>query len=372
MIMQLTVEKNNLLEGVQRVQNVVDKKNTIPVLSNILLEADSENMTVTLVATNLEVGMSTILPASETTGGSITVPAQKIFEILRELPEAALSLNVDENNWITVECSKASFKLAGLPKTDFPDLPPLSSHDTIVLQQSVLREIIAKTSFAVSHDESRYALTGVLFSIGEQELSMVATDGHRLAVIKKPHTLERDASSPTEVIVPLKAMSEVRKLCDSDEQISINLGESQIAFRKDTTILVSRLIDAQFPDYRQVIPNESRHIVTINKELLNHAIRRVSLLCSDTRLVKFSVTPGQLNLASNDPNLGEAEESLPVEYDGEAITIGFNARYVLDVLSVTTGDTIHLGLNDSLSPGLFSSNAEEDSGFSCVIMPMRV
>lgn len=370
--MQIRIEKNNLFEGVQRVQNVVDKKNTIPVLSNILLESDVENNAIKLVATNLEVGMSTVLPASETTEGSITIPAQKIFEILRELPEAPLSLHVDDSNWITLECSKANFKLAGLSKADFPELPTLPSQDMLVLQQEVLRDMIAKTAFAVSHDESRYALTGVLFAMSAEELSMVATDGHRLAVIKKPHSIDLGGESVNEVIIPLKAINEVKKLCDTDDQISINLGESQIAFRKEQTMLVSRLIDAQFPDYRQVVPDESRYTVVANKELFTHAIRRVSLLCSDTRLVKFTAAPGLLRLTSNDPNLGEAEEAIPVEYDGEELSIGFNARYVLDFLAVSVGESVLIGLNDSLSPGLFTSDAEEDAGFSCVIMPMRV
>jgi DNA polymerase-3 subunit beta len=407
--MRINIEKSNLFEGVQRVQNVVDKKNTIPVLSNILLEAEMAANVIQLTATNLEVGISTKLPVSESTEGSITVPAQKIFEILRELPEAPLSLTVDENNWISIECAKSNFRLAGLPKTDFPELPLFSSQDVIVFQQPVLKEMISKTAFAVSHDESRYALTGVLFSVNQEELSMVATDGHRLAVIKRAHNMEFGAT-PVEVVIPLKAITEVKKLCETDDMISVNLSESQIAFRREDTVLVSRLIDAQFPDYHQVIPNESRFIVALDRQQLSHAVRRVSLLCGDSRLIKFNVNNQQLRLSSTDPNLGEAEESMPVEllssaapnhgdveesmpkeivssadpnhgeveenipgeYEGEDITIGFNARYVLDFLSVVSGEKIHLGLNDSLSPGLFTSDAEEDSGFSCVIMPMRV
>lgn len=369
--MQVTIEKNKLFEGVQRVQNVVDRKNTIPVLSNILLETEPDAHILRLTATNLEVGISTTLPVSESTEGSITIPAQKIFEILRELPETSLVLTCDENNWVTIACAKANFKLAGLPKTDFPELPLFSSQDMIVFQQPVLREMIAKSSFAVSHDESRYALTGVLFTVNQQELSMVATDGHRLSVIKRTHDMEF-GDTPVEVIVPLKAITEVKKLCETDEMISVNLSESQIAFRRDDSVLVSRLIDAQFPDYRQVIPSESRFMVVLDREQLHHAIRRVALLCGDSRLIKFSVAAQNLRLSSNDPNLGEAEESIPIEYDGEEVAIGFNARYVLDFLSVVSGEKIHLKLNDSLSPGLFTSDAEEDSGFSCVIMPMRV
>ncbi|PID58834.1 DNA polymerase III subunit beta [candidate division KSB3 bacterium] len=370
--MRIAIEKHTLFEGVQRVQNVVDKKNTIPVLSNLLLETDVENIAITLVATNLEVGISTVLPASEVTEGSITIPAQKIFEILRELPDSTLNLTIDENNWVSLDCSNANFKLAGLPRTDFPELPALPSQGTIIFPQAMLKDMIAKTAFAVSNDESRYALTGVLFSIDENEFSMVATDGHRLALIKKPHAVELDEESSREVIIPLKAVNEVKKMCDGDDQISINLGESQIAFRKENTMLVSRLIDAQFPDYRQVIPAESRFTLTADKEELLHAIRRVSLLCSETRLMKFSVSEGRLSLSSNDPNLGEAKESMTVDYDGEELAIGFNAKYVMDFLSVTTGEKIFIKLSDALSPGLFSSDGEEDEGFSCVIMPMRV
>lgn len=370
--MQIRIEKQNLLDGVQRVQNVVDKKNTIPVLANILFDASQEDNSLKLIATNLEVGMSTVLPVSETTGGNITIPAQKLFEILRELPEATVTLTVDEKNWATIECLKANFKLAGLPKADFPELPTLPTQDIVMLPQATLREMIGKTSFAVSHDESRYALTGVLFSIGNQELSMVATDGHRLALIKRPYQLELAGEEAKDVIIPLKAVTEVKKLCEADGTMSINLGDNQIAFRKEGTMLVSRLIEAQFPDYKQVIPSDSRFSLVANREEFSRVLRRVALLCSDTRLIKFHVSEGQLVLTSNDPNLGEAREVMPVEYTGEELTIGFNARYIMDFLSVISGNEVRIGINDSLSPGLFSSNGEDDAGFACVVMPMRV
>jgi DNA polymerase-3 subunit beta len=369
--MQITIEKNTLFEGVQRVQNVVDKKNTIPVLSNILFETSADNRQLQLTATNLEVGVSTKLPVSECTDGSITIPAQKLSEILRELPDSALSLVVDENSWIVLECANANFRLAGLSKTDFPELPVFSSQDVLVFPQPLIRDMIAKSAFAVSHDESRYALTGLLFSVTQEVISMVATDGHRLAAIQRPHNLEF-GDTPIEVIIPLKAITEVRKLCDADEPISITVSDSQVEFRKEDTILVSRLIDAQFPDYHQVIPSESRITLTLDKEFLNHAVRRVSLLCGDSKLVKFSLTTNALHLSSNDPNLGEAKETLPVAYEGEDLAIGFNARYILDFLGVANGETVQLALNDPLSPGLFTSDAEEDAGFSCVVMPMRV
>jgi DNA polymerase-3 subunit beta len=369
--MRITIEKNVLLEGVQRVQNVVDKKNTIPVLSNVLFESDTAANLLNLTATNLEVGISTKLPITESTEGSITIPAQKIFEILRELPDNVVTLVVGENHWITLECANANFRLAGLPKTDFPELPMFSSQDVIGFPQPLLKDMISKTAFAVSHDESRYALTGLLFTVSKDEVSMVATDGHRLAVSKKPHNLDF-GDTPVEVIVPLKAITEVKKLCEADEFISINLSDSQIAFRKDDTLIVSRLIDAQSPDYRQLIPAESRITVSLDKEVFNHAIRRVSLLCGDSKLLKFSLAANELSLSANDPNLGEAKESLPVTYEGDDLAIGFNARYVLDFLSVANGENILLSLNDPLSPGLFTSDAEEDAGFSCVVMPMRV
>ncbi len=369
--MRITIEKNVLLEGVQRVQNVVDKKNTIPVLSNVLFESDTTANLLNLTATNLEVGISTKLPITESTEGSITIPAQKIFEILRELPDNVVTLVVDESSWITLECANANFRLGGLPKTDFPELPLFTSQDVIGFPQPLLKEMISRAAFAVSHDESRYALTGLLFSVTSDEVSMVATDGHRLAVVKKPHNLEF-GDTPVEVIIPLKAITEVKKLCDGEDFISVNLSDSQIAFRKDDTVLVSRLIDAQFPDYRQVIPDESRITISLDKEIFNHALRRVSLLCGDSKLLKFHLAPNELSLSANDPNLGEAKESLPVAYEGDELAIGFNAKYVLDFLSVANGENILLSLNDPLSPGLFTSDAEEDAGFSCVVMPMRV
>lgn len=369
--MRIIIEKNTLYEGVQRVQNVVDKKNTIPVLSNILFEAPAEANRLQLTATNLEVGMATTLPVSECTEGSITIPAQKIFEILRELPEETMSITVDEHNWITVECASARFRLAGLPKTDFPELPTFASQDVIVLPQALVYDMIGKSAFAVSHDESRYALTGILMAVNQTELSMVATDGHRLALIQKPHHIDF-GETPINVIVPLKAITEVKKLCAEDATVSINLSESQIAFRTSDTILVSRVIDAPFPDYHQVIPSSSRLSVALDKEQLNRAIRRVSLLCGDSKLIKFQVAEKELQLSANDPNLGEAKESVPIEFSGEGLAIGFNARYVLDFLAVANGPTIRMGLNDPLSPGLFTSEAEPDAGFSCVIMPMRV
>ncbi len=369
--MRITIEKNVLLEGVQRVQNVVDKKNTIPVLSNVLFESDPANNLLSLTATNLEVGISTKLPITESTEGSITIPAQKIFEILRELPDNVVTLVVDENHWITLECANANFRLGGLPKTDFPELPLFASQDVIGFPQPLLKDMISKTAFAVSHDESRYALTGLLFSVTNNEVSMVATDGHRLAVVKKPHNLEF-GDTPVEVIIPVKAITEVKKLCDAEEFISVNLSDSQIAFRKEDTVLVSRLIDAQFPDYRQVVPAESRITLSLDKEIFNHAIRRVSLLCGDSKLLKFHLSTNELSLSANDPNLGEAKETLPVAYEGDELSIGFNAKYVLDFLTVANGENILLSLNDPLSPGLLMSDAEEDAGFSCVVMPMRV
>jgi DNA polymerase-3 subunit beta len=370
-MLHINIEKKDLLDGVQLVQSVVDKKNTIPVLANILLEAEPQTSTVRLVATNLEVGMSTKVPMNEGTEGSITLPAQKIFEILRELPDAPINLTVADNNRMTLKCANAHFELAGLPKSDFPELPSLPSQDMIVFPQAVLREMIAKTAFAVSHDESRYALTGLLLSIKPQEISMVATDGHRLAFISKPHNIEL-GSTLVDVIIPLKAITEVKKLCESGGSISINLSDTQIAFRTEWTMLVSRLIDAQFPDYKQVIPQDSRVQVTVEKESFYRAVRRVALLCSDSKLLKFTVGAQRLGLVSNDPNLGEAAESLPVDYAGDELTIGFNAKYVLDFLSVINGDKIRIGLNDSISPGLLTSEAEADAGLSYVIMPMRV
>lgn len=384
--MEIHIERKIFLEGIQQIQSVVEKKNTVPILSHVLLDTkvqnpklearnskletqDSAQGTLSVTATDLEVSMETYLPAHIDKPGSVTVSAQKIFEILRELPEASVYLKTEENNWVTLKCQNSTFRLAGLPKVEFPELPTVKSSESFELGQSILKNMIAKTSFAVSHDPNRNALTGSLFLASEEGLSMVSTDGHRLAVVTKQNPGNGGVKN-FEVIIPFKTIMEVKKLCNSDELMTIGFSGNQIIFSKENTTLISRLIEAQFPDYKQVIPKTSQYHIEMNKEAFHRAIRRVSLLCNEkSRLIKFTIRPGLLSLTSHDPDLGEAHEEIPVKYPGEEVVIGFNAKYVMDFLSVIEAETITMEFNDPLSPGLFIPQEEKD--FQCVIMPMR-
>jgi len=373
--MEINIERKTFLEGIQLVQSVVERKNTVPILSHVLLE--TKGIGISLVATDLEVSMETYLPASVAKEGSITVSAQKLFEILKELPEANVHLKTEENHWVLLKCHNSTFRLAGLPKVEFPEVQtrsiaslPGKSSESFELEQSLLKNMIGKTSFAISHDPNRNALTGSLFLADDEGLSMVSTDGHRLAVITKQDFLEGDIKK-FEAIIPFKTIMEVKKLCSEEGAVSIGFSNNQIIFSKENTTLISRLIEARFPDYKQVIPKASQYHVDMNKEAFHKAVRRVSLLCNEkSRLIKFTVSPGLLNLVSYDPDLGEAREEIPVEYAGEEVVIGFNAKYISDFLSAVEGETIRMEFNDPLSPGLFTSQEEKD--FRCVIMPMRV
>jgi DNA polymerase-3 subunit beta len=366
--MEITIERKSFLDGIQQIQSVVERKNTIPILSHVLIETKEAGISIT--ATDLEVSIQTFLPASIEQPGSITLSAQKLFEILRELPEAIVHLKTEENHWATIRCQSSTFRLAGFPKVDFPELPAVKTDDTFGLEQNTIKSMIAKTSFAISHDPNRNALTGSLFLLDDSGLFMIATDGHRLAVTTKPRP-EGYAFKNFEVIVPFKTILEVKKLCNSEEPITIALGNNQIIFSEEYTTLISRLIEAQFPDYKQVIPKVVQYHVEVNKEALHRAVRRVSLLSNEkSRLIRFMITPDLLTLICNDPDLGEAKEEIPVKYTGDEIAIGFNAKYVIDFLSVVEGENISIEFNDPLSPGLFASPEEKD--FQCVIMPMRV
>jgi DNA polymerase-3 subunit beta len=349
---------------------------------------------LSLTATDREISIETLLPASITKPGSITVSAQKLFEILKELPESSVHLSTQENQWVVLKCQNSTFRLAGLPKIEFPELPSVKSDESFSLESQILRNMITKTSFAISHDPNRNALTGSLLHTDNDRLSMVSTDGHRLAVATSE--IPKDlALKNFEVIIPFKTVMEVKKLCDSFPSgtgtarsaptgkqegaeaqrnvpvLNIGFGNNQIIFSKENTTLISRLIDAQFPDYKQVIPKASLYHISMNKEAFHRAVRRVSLLSNEkSRLIKFTISPGLLHLTSFDPELGEAREELSVEYSGDEVVIGFNAKYISEFLSVIEGETLHMEFNDPLSPGLFTSPEEKD--FQCVIMPMRV
>ena len=364
--MEVHVDRDAFIRGLQLVHNIVEPRQTLPILANVLVEAGSD--AIRLTATDLEVAARVSVPAKVTKPGSITISARKLMEIVKELPAAPLAIRVQDNAWVALRCGGASYRLVGLAPDDFPAVGVGESASWISLDGKVLRDMLAQTSFAVSHDESRYALNGVLFTIQAKEIRLVATDGHRLALATRPLV---NAGGGVSGIVPRKAVQEIARIVGSGEEVQVSVTDNQFLLQMPSTLLMARLIEGTFPNYEQVVPKAHPRRITVAKAALSAALRRVSVLSEErTKPVKLTLSPGTLKLAAYHPDFGEAEESLEVEYTGEEITIGFNSRYLLDALTAQTCEQVVLEMKDGLSPGVVRSFEEE--GALCVIMPMRI
>ena len=338
----------------------------LPILANVLLEASEE--TLRLTATDLEVGVRVSVPAKVADAGSVTLSARKLVDIVKELPSVPLSLKVQENAWVALRCGGASYKLVGLGPGDFPAVAEGGSANWVTLDGKLLRDMLTQTTFAISHDESRYALNGVLFTLRDRELRLVATDGHRLALAVR---LLGSAGPSMSGIVPRKAVQEIARTVGSGETVEVAIGDNQFMLRMPNVLLIARLIEGTFPNYEQVVPRAHPHRLVLSRGGLAAALRRVSVLSEErTKPTKFFLSPGVLKLSAYSPDFGEAEEQLEVEYAGEDMTIGFNSRYVLDALGAQQGEQVVLEVKDGLSPGVIKSF--EDDGSLCVIMPMRI
>ncbi len=364
--MEVVLDRDAFLRGLQMVQNIVEPRQTLPILANVLLEADGE--TVRLTATDLEVGARVSVPARVASKGAITVSARKLAEIVKELPAAAVALKVTDNASVSLRCAGATYKLVGLGPDDFPPVVPAAPESWVSLDAKTLREMLAQTSFAVSHDETRYALNGVLFALQGKDLQMVATDGHRLALAKR--SLGRGVGGATG-IVPRKAVTEIMRALGSGEDVQIAITENQFVLQMPNFVMTARLIEGQFPNYDAVIPKSHPKRLVIPRAALTAALRRVAVMAEErNKPVKFTLGPATLRLSASSQELGEAEETLDVEYSGEEIVIGFNSRYLLDAISAVDKDQVVLDLKDAQSPGVIKSI--EDEGYLCVIMPMRI
>jgi DNA polymerase III subunit beta len=364
--MEVVLDRDAFARGIQMVQNLVEPKQTLPILANVLLEAHEDNVTVT--ATDLEVGARVSVPARVATKGTITVSARKLGEIVRELPATALALKVGENATVSLRCAGVSYKLVGLMSDDFPPVVPAAPASWLTLEAVTLREMLARTMFAVSHDESRYALNGVLFVVQEKELRLVATDGHRLALARCPLG---QAGPVVTGIVPRKAVVEIARVLGAGEEVRLAITDNQFLLEMPNFVMTARLIEGQFPNYEAVIPKGHPGKLTIGRASLGGALRRVAVMADErNKPVKVALTAGTLRLSASSQELGEAEEVLEVDYAGPELTIAFNSRYVLDALSPVEAEAVVFEFKDSLSPGVVRST--EDDGYRCVIMPMRI
>ena len=371
--MKLKIKKDEILKGLQRIQGVVDKKNTMPILSNMLLVADGKG--VEIIATDLEIGLRGRYAADVEKPGAVTVSAKKMFEIVRELPEEDVQIRVEEGNWVKIVSGHSQFKLVGLPKEEYPSMPDVAEEGMITMDGVTLRDMIKKTLYAAGENDARYVLNGLYVHLspakGGLNIRMVGTDGHRLSMIDRIVEAKHKEES---VIVPKKAMIELRRLLEEDssqEGFQIGFSKNHALFKRDGLVMVSKLIDGNYPNYQQVLPTQNTKKVAVSKDIFTHAVKRVSILSKEkTNAVKLQLEKNKLLLSTNNPEVGEANEELSIDYTGESISIGFNSRYLMDVLTAMDRDTITLELNDSLSPCLVKE--EGNDAYKCVVMPMRV
>jgi DNA polymerase-3 subunit beta len=376
--MKIQVEKSELLSLISKTQNIVEKRNTMPVLANILLEAKDGRLKV--FATDLEVSLTDSILADVEQPGQVAVNAKSIFEIIRELGEGPVQLTKNANNWLSLKQKKSAFNIVGISSEEFPIFPTYATKDFIKMQAEVLSDMIEKTLYSVSHDETRYNLNGVYFEQMPSEAGthyrMVATDGHRLSLVnrKTESSAKMKSSNPTNegVIVPRKGLQEIRKLLEtSSGTIEMAVEGSQFIIKGGTTLLMIRLIEGKYPNYNQLIPKNMKRHVTVSKEQLTSSLRRVSLLSNQkSKSVTLTLNAGLMQISSNNPEMGDAKEEIEVMYKGEEMKIGFNAKYLLDILNSIHDEEIKIELNDQLSPGLIRPG--HDADYTCVVMPMRI
>lgn len=369
--MKFQIEKGAFIKTLQKVQGIVEKRNTMPILVNILIKAStSGGGNIEVIATDLEVSIKDLCDAAVTKEGDITINARKLFEIIKEAPEEKIDLAADENGKITIKSGKAKFNIVGLPAKEFPSFPTYDEGKFSRTDPDLLKEMIEKTAFAASTDETRYNINGVFVEKEGASVRMVATDGHRLAMIEKNSEWP---VLPKGVILPRKGIFELKRFLDDavEGAFSLAFTSNSMVVKKDNAVLIIRLIDGEFPDYKQVIPKSNEKKVILRRADFLSSLKRVSLLSMEKgRGVKFGLSKGKLELSSSNPDIGEAREEINAEYKNDDIEIGFNATYMMEAVGVVEGDEVVLELKDRESPTLLKP--AKANGHLYVIMPMRI
>jgi DNA polymerase III subunit beta len=368
--MNFTIHRNPLLDALQKAQSVVEKKNTIQILGNILCTVKGNELS--LSATDLEVGIKVTLPVETKQEGKITLSAKHFLDIVKELPDKPLQITRKDNNWVEILCGKSKFNIVSLSADEYPSLPSFEDKNYFEAQSEALTQMIEKTQFAVSTDATRYHLNGVFFEHLENSvMRMTATDGHRLSFVDHEVFLKMPEIKRG-VIIPKKGLSELSRLIDEGgTSIGLAFERGYIFAKTATTYLFIRLIDGEYPDYRLVIPKVTDRVVKVDRETINSALKRVSLLAHEkSKGVKLALQKGTLTISSSNPDMGEAREEIDVDYDGEALEIGFNSKYLLECLSVMSSEKLEFLLKDRLSPGILREDGQKAHTY--VIMPMRI
>jgi DNA polymerase-3 subunit beta len=368
--MRFTISREKLQEGLAAVAASIPGKTTLPVLANILVETTERG--IRLSGTDLDIAVSTEVAADVETAGAITIPAKKLQEIARELPPSPVKIAAAGEQRVTLECGRSRFKLLGLPKDEFPAFPAVRFEDSWRVKSGDLQKLIQHTSFAVSTEESRPILNGVLWELRPDRMRMVATNGHRLAKMELPAT--GSGSQTGDLIIPPKALDQIRKLFPAEEELEIARGDNHLGFRSPFTAVYTRLIEGPYPNYEQVIPKDNEKIATADKNALTQALRRMSVIASDqTHRIRLSFNAGMLKFSVQTPDLGEAQDELPIRFDGDPLDIGFNAAYLLEILRNMPTDEVRMTFKAperaaTIEPEGWSDPAQ----YLCLVMPLRL
>ncbi|MBM3777208.1 MAG: DNA polymerase III subunit beta [Acidimicrobiia bacterium] len=367
--MELVVRKNDLLRELQLFQGIVERKNTIPILANVLIEATDGG--ATLFATDLEVALRSRCEAAVDQPGSLTLPAKKLYEIVKALPDTDVQIGTDGNG-VKVVADRFESRMQTLPREDFPTVPDASGDRSVTLPREALRQMISKTHFAITGEDTRFFLNGAKFVVTANSITLVATDGHRLALVEVKHKV--GLKQEIGVILPKKTLLELGRLVtDGDGDITFIQGENHLYFDVGGRVLISRMIDGQFPAYERVIPKGNDKHIEFERERLTSAVRRVALLSNErSRAVKFEMAKNRVDVTSSSSEFGEAREQIVVDYSGPAMAISFNAQYVLDFLAVVETDLVSLSLKDEVSQAVMQPVSASGYDYTYVLMPMRI
>lgn len=373
--MKFKINRDHFTNGLAQVLNVVGSKATMPILSNVLIEAEKDH--ITLTTTNLDLGIRCKIKAEVKEGGAVTLPVKRLATIVRELPNVDVTLDASPNHQVKLASGGSNFRIMGIGKEEFPPLPEFGDEKSFTLEQAELTAMLKSVAYAQSTDETRYILNGVYFNFRDGKLSLVATDGRRLALVSKE--LEVPATSAGAIILPAKTVSELARMLDKGEKLKISFNDRRAAFQintdkdssglTDSIYLYSKVVEGNYPNYQQVIPKETHQRIKLERELFLQCIHRAALVCSEkSNSVKLKLTSNLLEITAQSPDFGEAHESMAIGYSGPDLQVAFNPAFVMDPLKALTKDEVFFELKDEVSPGVFKTL----DSFICVIMPVRL
>ena len=362
--MRVKILKNELMKNIQNVQNVISSKSSLPILSNILIEAEEGG--VRLTSTDLDIGVVSTFLSEVEEAGAIAVPAKRFNDIIKELPNEDISISTMKNNAMIIKCSKCFFKILGLPKEEFPKLPEFKNDPHIIISQDVLKKMLSMTCFSMSHDETRYVLNGALFLFKSNQLTIVTTDGKRLSFIKKD--LAAQAPDKT-IIIPSKTIYELNRVLENEGELKISFSENQVKFELKNITIISRLIEGEFPNYEQVIPSEAKEKIAIHREQFLFGVKRAAILTTqDSQSIKIDILKNKMVISKSSPSIGEAKEEIETNHKGPEVTVGFNPNYLIDVLKVLPKDELEIEILGPDKPAVIRI----EDWYVYMVLPMQL